>query len=338
MNEKQSQHITQAEQSKAINAMSKRFSSTKNGSSKLVKDLTNLLDKKLISPEAALDEFNKVPGTNIGDMPINNLAVECLPCGIPALDKSFFLKKDEPELVIVAARPGVGKSLITFQIAEYVSRSSNVMVFSLEMDKKSSWRRLLAFKSGRSMSSIMDGTIPLSILESTQKEVRKQNFFIDDTSRLDVKTIRAMANHRHQHTPLSLVVVDYLQIISGENASGNRDAIIGEITSNLKALAKDLRCPVLVACQVNRAKENASRSIARDRKISYQLSDLRESGNIEQDADVIAFIDRECDKTSENFGFAELFIAKNRNGEGDRIPLRFSGSLCKFYSEGEDRL
>ena len=181
------------------------------------------------------------------------------------------------------------------------------------------------------MRDIQKGKVDEQELTKAKAKIDALKLYIDDRPRLDINTIRGSARFFHESTPISLVVVDYLQLVKTRDRH-SRDQEVGEITAELKALATELRCPVLVGSQLNRKCEERGKTFGDYKPI---LSDLRESGNIEQDADIIAFLSRQAVYDGTRPGDADIGIAKNRNGSTGNYVFQFSGRLTKFF-DGTD--
>lgn len=263
---------------------------------------------------------------HISEVDPKSFKVETMPSGFPSLDDYKFLKKDRSELVIIGARPSMGKSAFMFQLAYNVSVESPVHIFSLEMDKESIVGRLVSSHLNRSMNSIQDGRITDEELIRGHSELSKLHYYIDDRGGLNVDDIceaAIQANIRHN---TKLIVIDYLQLIKGRG-EGNRQQEIGEITRSLRALAKELRTPIIVGAQLNRANEVRGTQSGDFRPI---LSDLRESGDIEQDADIVMLLHRQSRYDKTRAGEVDLIIAKNRNGAVGEITMNFTEQQTKF--------
>src|SRR6266567_1878045 len=243
------------------------------------------------------------------------------------------------ELLILAARPSMGKTALALNIAENVAVRGNkpVAIFSLEMSKESLLLRLLSsdaqidshkFLTGH-LSREDGGKIPVSLTRLAEAPL-----WIDDMGSATVVEMGAKLRRLKRDKGLSLVVVDYLQLISARGKFGNRNEEVSSITRGLKGLAKELKVPVLVLSQLTRAPEREDRR--------PQLSDLRESGAIEQDADVVMFIHRpnfykkKEDVTPEERGETDLIIAKQRNGPTDTVKFVFRGPYTRFDVRGPD--
>ena len=241
------------------------------------------------------------------------------------------------ELLILAARPSMGKTALALNIAENVAVRGNkpVAIFSLEMSKESLLLRLLSsdaqidshkFRTGH-LSREDGGKIPISLTRLAEAPL-----WIDDMGSATVVEMGAKLRRLKRDKGLSLVIVDYLQLISARGKFGNRNEEVSSITRGLKSMAKELRVPVLVLSQLTRAPEREDRR--------PQLSDLRESGAIEQDADVVMFIYRphwsKMDASPEERDQAEIQVAKQRNGPTDKVRFVFRSRLTRFEEAAPD--
>jgi replicative DNA helicase len=235
------------------------------------------------------------------------------------------------DLVVVAARPSMGKSAFAATIAEYAALEKGIGVafFSLEMSKEQVVMRMLCSQARVDASKVRTGMLASSdwpLLTRAAAKLSNAPYFIDDTPAISPLELRAKARRLKAAHNIGLVVVDYLQLMRGATSkSENRQQEISEISRSLKALARELSVPVIAISQLSRAVE--SRQDHRP-----QLSDLRESGAIEQDADVVVLLVREdyYDAKPENIGLADIIIAKQRNGPTDTIKLRFSKQFVRF--------
>ncbi|MDZ4786856.1 MAG: replicative DNA helicase [bacterium] len=235
------------------------------------------------------------------------------------------------ELIIIAARPSMGKTALALGIAQNVGLNSNkpVAVFSLEMSKEQLVMRMLCCEARVDGSRVRTGHLGERdfprIVEAASK-IAEAPIFIDDSPALSITEMRAKCRRLHRDSSLSLILVDYLQLMrSPAYSSVSREQEISDISRSLKALAKELQVPVIALSQLNRSVE--SRNDKRP-----MMSDLRESGAIEQDADVIGFIYRDdfYNKDSPEKGVAELIIAKQRNGPTGTVRLSFSPESTRF--------
>jgi replicative DNA helicase len=244
----------------------------------------------------------------------------------------------ESELIIIAARPSMGKTAWAINIAQNaaVHDGKVVAVFSLEMSKESLLRRLLASEALVNSRKIQTGFLPKEDkgkLLAALERLMDSKMFIDDTPGITLAEMRAKARRlKQQEGRLDLILVDYLQLMTGSNATGkkgfeNRTQEVSSISRGLKALAKEMRVPVVALSQLSRGSEQR----AGDKK--PLLSDLRESGSIEQDADVVAFIHREeyYDRENEDVkGQAEIIVAKQRNGPTGIVKLAYLADYTRF--------
>ncbi|KRB57618.1 MULTISPECIES: replicative DNA helicase [Flavobacterium] len=258
------------------------------------------------------------------------------------------------DLIIIAARPGMGKTAFVLSMARNVAIQFGhaVAVFSLEMASVQLITRLISSETGLSSEKLRTGKLEKhewEQLSTKVKDLEKAPLFIDDTPSLSIFDLRAKCRRLASQHGIKLIIIDYLQLMTaGGNGKGggNREQEISTISRNLKALAKELNVPVIALSQLSRAVETRGSS---KRPL---LSDLRESGAIEQDADIVSFIYRpeyykieewDDDEQSPTAGQAEFIIAKHRNGGLENIRLKFLGHLGKFdnledFSGGYDDL
>jgi replicative DNA helicase len=250
----------------------------------------------------------------------------------------------DSELIIIAARPSMGKTAWAINIAQNaaVQDGKVVAVFSLEMSKESLLRRMLASEALVGSRKLQTGSMLREDRGKLMKALERlmdARLFIDDTPGITLPEMRAKARRlKQQQGQLDLIVIDYLQLMTGTNTSGkrgfeNRTQEVSSISRGLKALAKEMRVPVLALSQLSRGSEQR----AGDKK--PLLSDLRESGSIEQDADVVAFIHREeyYDRDNEDLrGQAEIIVAKQRNGPTGSIKLAFRADYTRFENLAPD--
>ena len=251
----------------------------------------------------------------------------------------------DSELIIIAARPSMGKTAWAINIAQNsaVRDGKVVAVFSLEMSKESLLRRLLASEALVNSRKIQTGFLPREDkgkLLSALERLMESKMYIDDTPGITLAEMRAKCRRlKQQEGSLDLILIDYLQLMTGVNNSGkknfeNRTQEVASISRGLKALAKEMRVPVVALSQLSRGSEQRTG----DKK--PLLSDLRESGSIEQDADVVCFIHREeyYDRENEDVkGKAEIIVAKQRNGPTGSVQLAYLADYTRFenLAEGE---
>jgi replicative DNA helicase len=237
------------------------------------------------------------------------------------------------ELIIVAARPSMGKTAFTLNVASHIATrvQKPVMFFSLEMGADQLVQRLIGAEARVDLSNIKRGFIQRhewSKLAEATGRLSEAPFYIDETPSISVAEMRNKCRRQMHETGIACVIVDYLQLMQGPPGYDNKATEVGEISKGLKTLARELSIPVVALSQLNRGVE--SRTDKRP-----MMSDLRESGAIEQDADVIAFLYREeyyaKDKTPEDkLGIAEIIIAKHRNGPTGSVELRFFSNITRF--------
>lgn len=269
----------------------------------------------------------------------NKEGLSGIPSGFDRLDK-LTSGWQPSDLIIVAARPGMGKTALTLSMARNIAVNSNIPVafFSLEMSSVQLITRLISSETGLSSEKLRTGKLEKHEWEQLNVKVKALEsapLFIDDTPSLSIFDLRAKARRLASQHGIRLIVIDYLQLMTagGSQKGGNREQEISTISRNLKALAKELDVPVIALSQLSRAVETRGGS---KRPL---LSDLRESGAIEQDADIVSFIYRpeyykidewDDEERSPTQGQAEFIVAKHRNGGLENIRLKFIGHLGKF--------
>ena len=235
------------------------------------------------------------------------------------------------DLVLVAARPSMGKTAFTLNIATQAAlQGHSVAFFSLEMSKEQLVQRMLCAEGAIDSQRLRTAQLSDSEwgdLVNTANKLSKATIYIDDTAGISVMELRSKARRLKAEHGLELIVIDYLQLMQGRSArSGdNRQQEISEISRSLKALARELHVPVIALSQLSRSVE--SRQVKKP-----MLSDLRESGSLEQDADIVMFLYREdyYDQDTENKNITEVIIAKHRNGPVDTVSLFFQKEFTKF--------
>jgi len=242
------------------------------------------------------------------------------------------------DLIIVAARPGMGKTSFTLSLAKNAAAefSKGVAVFSLEMSSLQLVQRLVSMEAEISGSKMRNGQLEEYEWEQLHAAIERLSdapIYIDDTPGINIFEIRAKCRRLKMQHDIQLIIIDYLQLMSGgpDNQRGNREQEISAISRALKGLAKELNVPVIALSQLSRAVE------VRGGTKRPQLSDLRESGAIEQDADIVSFIYRpeyyqilEDEEGQSLKGVAEIIIAKHRNGALDTVKLRFIDKFARF--------
>ncbi|MEO8446053.1 MAG: replicative DNA helicase [bacterium] len=321
---------------KCFDPTSNTFSILDDAEQRILDVSESLSKKKILSVKDELDHLIKV----IGDQRENKSAIVGVPTGLTELDDltSGFQKS---ELIVIAGRPSHGKTAFSMNIARNaaVDHGKSVAIFSLEMSFRELLLRLLAGEAR------VDG-VKLKTGRSTPDEWKrvlhnyhklKTNLFIDDTSELTILEIRAKARRMKMDFGIDMIVVDYLQLVRGPENSERRDLEVAYVSRGLKALAKELDIPVVACAQLNRAIEQ------RGKEKRPQLADLRESGAIEQDADVVIFVHRpimsgmkvnqDDPDYEEQLRKAEIIIGKQRNGPVDDFNLIFLREYAKFENK-----
>jgi replicative DNA helicase len=242
------------------------------------------------------------------------------------------------EMIVIAARPSMGKTSLAMNIAEHVCIDQRlpVGVFSLEMTAESLVLRMLCSRSRVNLRNVRDGFLAerdFPKLTGAAGKMAAAPLFIDDTSGLSILQMRAKARRMHQQHGIKLLVIDYLQLLhsTARRAQENRQQEIADISNGIKALAKELSIPVIVLAQLNRELE-------KDKNRKPRLSDLRESGSIEQDADLVGLLYKPSVEEDEG-GVGDqdsrpvnLLIAKQRNGPTGDVNLTFLNSITRFES------
>ena len=257
-----------------------------------------------------------------------------VPTGLAGIDqKTGGLQKQD--LIIVAARPGMGKTGYAMTIALNAAKAGeSIGVFSLEMSESQLMARLIGGESGVSSNRMMSGDVKdyeWNKIQTAIEGLENLKLYIDDTAAISLTALRAKARRMKMRYGTSLFIIDYLQLMKDNDKSGNREQEISRISQGLKALAKELDVPIIALSQLSRAVETRGGSKR------PQLSDLRESGSIEQDADIVCFIYRpEYYKITEDengrslAGIAEIDFAKHRNGGTGVEEVRFEEQFAKF--------
>lgn len=242
------------------------------------------------------------------------------------------------DLIILAARPAMGKTTLVTNLAYNVAakEKKSVLFFSLEMSKEQLVDRMLADASGVDAWNIRTGNLSdddFEKLSHAMGEMAEAPIFIDDTPGVTVLEMRTKARREAHNNPLGLIIIDYLQLMQGSGRSdGNRVQEVSEISRGLKLIARELNVPVVALSQLSRSVESRSPQIP-------QLSDLRESGSIEQDADIVAFIYREAyyNPETDRQNVTDLIIAKHRNGPTGKVELYFHPERLRFMSLDKQR-
>lgn len=256
---------------------------------------------------------------------VNNGTEKTITTGFRDLDKKI-VGLGAGDMVVVAGRPSMGKTALALQIADHVSETAPVLIFSLEMGAEQLAMRQAASKGKIDLMSLRSGNLDddgWQRLTYALGKLQSRQIYIDDRSGLSMHQIRARARQTKRKHGLGLVVVDYIGLIHGEGE--NRVNVVSEISRNIKAMARELGVPVMALSQLNRGLANRT-----DKR--PQMSDLRDSGSIEQDADLILLLHREdyYNPNSDWKGVAECIVAKQRNGPTGMIPLAFMHEHALF--------
>lgn len=314
-------------------------------------DVFDLLDKAEtglydITDKHLRKNYNKISDIliktldEINEAKANKKDVTGVPSGYATLDKitGGWQKSD---LIVLAARPGMGKTAFTLNLALNAALNKDkpfpVAFFSLEMGAGQLVRRLLAAVSDLSLGKLVKGQLEeheFYQLMERSKKLASAPIFIDDQAALNIFELRAKARRLASKSDIQMIIIDYLQLMTAGVEKGNREQEISKISRDLKALAKELNIPIIALSQLNRSVEQRSNS-----KIP-QLSDLRESGAIEQDADMVVFLYRpgyyqkqdEQNNMEPDDGTTEVIIAKHRNGNLDTAKVKFIGEYQKFVN------
>lgn len=247
------------------------------------------------------------------------------------------------EMFIIAARPSMGKTSFVMNLIEHICLDQKLpsMVFSCEMTSSQIVQRLLFARARYAITNLRDGIKPqkddLKRIKRVAAEIAESKLFIDDTAGISISELRAKARRKKKEEDIQVIAVDYLQLMrsTSKQAQNSREREIAEISAGLKGLAKELSIPIIVLAQLNRGPEN--------RGGTPRMSDLRESGSIEQDADMVGLLFRSAyyaddqEERDEKDGEAEINMAKNRNGPTGNIPLTFIKELMRFETRAFER-
>jgi len=268
---------------------------------------------------------------------MNSGPITGVPTGFIDLDtKTAGLQPSD--LILLAARPSMGKTALALNIAENVAFKENrsMVIFSLEMSKEQLINRMFSLESGIEAEKLRTGTLKddewIQLMEAASV-IGKSKLLIDDTPSISIGELRSKCRKlKLEHEDMSMIMIDYLQLMSGSGRSESRQLEIAEISRSLKALARELKVPVVALSQLSREVEK------RENK-RPMMSDLRDSGAIEQDADVVMFIYRDdyYNKDSEKKGIAEVIIAKQRNGPIGTVDLAWLPERTKFGNRQHEK-
>ncbi|HEY5541151.1 MAG TPA: replicative DNA helicase [Coriobacteriia bacterium] len=297
---------------------------------KIIFDVTN---KRVQSNFKYINDLLKASFKELETLAENKQHITGVPTGFKELDK-LLAGLHKGDLVILAARPSVGKTALALNIAVNAAKAGTaVAVFSLEMGAEQLVQRVLCAEARINLQDVRTGFVKDAdwyAIHTAMGKLANLEFYVDDTPSISILELRAKARRQLRDKPKGLIIVDYLQLMQPQGRrSENRQTEIAEISRGLKILGKELGVPVLALSQLSRAVEQRAGK-------RPQLSDLRESGAIEQDADVVMFIDRNTDPHAEEEegrpqkGVAEIIVAKHRNGPTGQIPLVFMERFTKF--------
>ncbi|MBC8283694.1 MAG: replicative DNA helicase [Nitrospinae bacterium] len=308
-------------------------------------DVDTLLDKAEqsifeISEKRTKASFYKLPDiirenvSTLEKLSMKPGMVTGVSCGFTDLD-NMTAGFQPSDLIILAARPSMGKTSFALDIARFVSLHEGIptAMFSLEMSKQQLGVRLLCSQARVDSSKVRTGYLAKSDwpkLHEAGRRLSEAKMFIDDSAALSVLDVRARARRLAAEQPLGLIIIDYLQLMQGRGGTESRQLEVSDISRGLKALAKELNVPIIALSQLSRAVE--SRTDKRP-----LLSDLRESGSIEQDADVVMFIYRDVvyNPETDDPGKTEILVRKQRNGPIGDIRLHFENQFTRFFDRAE---
>lgn len=296
--------------------------------------LFSVTEQRISSDFAKMDTLLTEAFEEIAKLAEQKNSLAGVPTGFKDVDALFHGLRGG-DLIILAARPGVGKSAFALNVAVNAAKANTtVAFFSLEMSASQLAQRILCSEAHVNLGRLRAGNITEAdwgAIADASNTLSKINLFIDDTPALSVFDLRAKARRELRGCESGLIIVDYLQLMQPTTTrrDGNRAVEVGEISRSLKILAKEMNMPVIALSQL-------SREIEKRGKKRPMLSDLRESGSIEQDADIVMFIDRSMDEIEAEsagrpaLGTAELIVAKHRNGPSRDITLAFHPEFTRF--------
>jgi len=298
------------------------FSVSEEGTKQDLVSLEQILTESFDRMEALHRDGGKLRGIRTGWRDLDNITA--------GLQRS--------DLIVLAARPAMGKTTLVTNLAYNVAakEKKSVLFFSLEMSKEQLVDRMLADAAGVDAWNIRTGNLSdddFEKLSHAMGEMAEAPIYIDDTPGVTVLEMRTKARREAHNNPLGLIIIDYLQLMQGSGrGDGNRVQEVSEISRGLKLIARELNVPVVALSQLSRSVESRSPQIP-------QLSDLRESGSIEQDADIVAFIYREAyyNPDTDRQNITDLIIAKHRNGPTGKVELYFHPERLRFMSLDKQR-
>lgn len=306
-----------------------------------INEVLNELEKNLFSISRDSSESDFFDAATLLEMQIKKAdeyakspnGMRGLPTGLSALDK-ILGGLHSSDLIIIAARPSVGKSAFSFDICRHIAVEvkKTVAIFSLEMPAIQVIERMLSQQIKVNLWNLRMGKMSdedYKKYSSGAGKLADSKLFVDDTPGINIMQLRTKARKLMLEHNLDLILIDYLQLMQGGSSKGidNRAQEIAEISRSLKILARELNIPIIALSQLNRAVENRQEKVP-------QLSDLRESGSIEQDADLVMFLGRDINEEIDELNpvySVDVFIAKHRNGPTGKIKLKFVGAQQKFF-------
>jgi replicative DNA helicase len=304
---------------------------------KVVEDAERMIfevtNKRVSSNFREMSELLKVSFAQLEEMFERKENVTGVPSGFNDLDR-LLAGMHAGDLIILAARPSVGKTALALNIAVNAAKEgASVAIFSLEMSSEQLVQRVLCSEARIGLQEVRTGNLKSDSWHAVHLAMGKLaglDFWVDDTPSISILEVRAKARRQLRDKPKGLIIVDYLQLMQPQNRrSESRQVDIAEISRGLKILAKELKVPIVALSQLSRAVEQRAGK-------RPQLSDLRESGAIEQDADVVMFIDRNTNPGDDDEdgrparGTAEIIVAKHRNGPLGKVDLVFLDQYTKF--------
>jgi replicative DNA helicase len=259
-----------------------------------------------------------------------DLGVKTLNSGFTAFNRFKLLRQSRPDLCVIGARPGNGKTSFLVQVLRSVARSGagHTMMFSLEMAGSQLMERALAAEAETAIDDLY--RLPESRRAAAEERIGKEDFFVDDSSGTDINTLRARVLDYKRRYPLAAVGVDYLQIVGADGASPRER--VGQVAHGLKQLAKDINAPVIALAQMSREIEKRQ---AQSKTARPVMSDLQECSLVENWADQILFLDGAGKRDPSRLGQIDCTVSKNRHGQTGEFVLAFDGSRTQF-SDFED--
>lgn len=280
--------------------------------------------------DALVEEAELGPARKLGSVSVD-LAVRAQRTGFESFNAHMLIRAQRPDLCVIGARPGNGKTSFLVQVLRNLTKAGegSTLMFSLEMDAAQLKQRALASELAVSLNRLQ--YLPAERVKRAEAVLEHEALFIDDTSGIDINTLRARAMARHKRYKLAAVGVDYLQIVRAEG--WDKRTQVGAVAQGLKTLAKDLGIPVIVLAQMSRAIEQRQQM---SRSAKPVMSDLQECSLVENWADQILFLDGAGKRDPSRVGQIDCYVAKNRHGPMGQFVLLFDGETTSFkdYEEG----